>query len=253
MHTFTALYDRQADAEAVQSELERLGIVDIDHGLHGGETAAYEDDASGPWAGGRGVAPPEADRHIYKEATKRGGFLLTVNVDDAQADRVHQFLENSNAVDIEERERAMKASGFVPPAPTAAPARVADDEPIEVVEERLKVGQRQVDRGGVRVRTYVAEAPVSETVSLREEHVDIERRPVNERVADAEALFQERDIELDETAEEVVIGKEARVVGEVGLRRDVEERTETVRDTVRHTEVEVERIEPGVRLPPARR
>ena len=247
MHTFTALYDRQADAEAVQAELERLGIIDLDHGLHGGETAAYEDDATGPWAGGRGVAPPEADRHIYKEATKHGGFLLTVNVDDAEADRVHQFLENSNAVDIEERERAMKASGFAPPVPAAPPARMAgDDQPIHVVEERLNIGKRQVDRGGVRVRTYVAETPVSETVSLREEHVDIERRPINERVADAEALLQERDIELDETAEEVVVGKEARVVGEVGLRKDVEQRTETVRDTVRHTEVEVERIEPGV-------
>ena len=253
MHTFTALYDRQADAEAVQAELERLGIVDIDHGLHGGETAAYEDDAAGPWAGGRGVAPPEADRHIYKEATRRGGFLLTVNVDDAEADRVHQFLENSSAVDIEERERAMKASGFVPPAPTAAPSRtVGDDAPIEVVEERLNVGKRQVDRGGIRVRTYVAETPVSEQVSLREEHVEVERRPVNERVADAEALFQERDIALDETAEEVVVGKEARVVGEVGLRKDVEQRTETVRDTVRHTEVELERIEPAP-IPPVRR
>ena len=251
MHTFNALYDRQADAEAVQTELERLGIVDLDHSLHGGETAAYEDGASGPWAGGRGDALPEADRHIYKEATKRGGFLLTVNVDDAEADGVHQFLENSNAVDIEERERAMKASGFVPPAPTA-PARTSGDASIEVVEERLNVGKRRVDRGGVRVRTYVATTPVSETVFLREEHVGIERRPVNERVADAEALFQERDIELDETAEEVVVGKEARVVGEVGLRKDVEERTETVRDTVRHTEVEVERIEPSV-TPPARR
>ena len=248
MHTFTALYDRQADAEAVQAELERLGILDIDHGVHGEEAAAYDDKAGGPWAGAKGVVPPDADRHIYKEAIKRGGFLLTVNVDDAEADRVHQFLENSNAVDIEERERAMKASGFVP----HTPAPVMNDQPIQVVEERLNVGKRQVERGGVRVRTYVSETPVSEQVSLREEHVDVERRPVNARVADAEALFQERDIELNETAEEVVVGKEARVVGEVSLRKDVEQRTETVRDTVRHTEVEVERIEPGA-TPPVRR
>ncbi len=249
MHTFTALYDNQADAEAVQVDLERLGIVDLDHGLHGQETAAYEDEADGPWAGGRGVAPPDADRHIYKEAMKRGGFLLTVTVDDQEAERVHQLLESSDAVDIEERERAMKAGGFVPPAPVPvpapAPARAMGDEaPIQVVEERLNVGKRQVDRGGVRVRSYVVDTPVNEQVLLREDHVDLERRPVNERVGDAEALFQERDIELDETAEEVVVGKEARVVGEVSLRKDVDQRTETVRDTVRHTEVEVERIEP---------
>lgn len=250
MHTFTALYDRRADAEAVQAELERLGVVDLDHGLHGGETSAYENEASGPWSGGRGVTPPDADRHIYKEAMKRGGFLLTVNVDDVEADRVHQMLEGSNAVDIEERERAMKASGFVPPVPAPAPTRaVGGDAPIKVVEERLSVGKRQVERGGVKVRSYVSQTPVSEEVSLREEHVDVERRPVNARVADAEALFQEREIELDETAEEVVVGKEARVVGEVLLRKDVDQRTETVRDTVRHTEVEVERIAPSAPSP----
>ena len=70
MHTFTALYDHQADAEATQDELERLGIVETDHELHG----AYEDKVSNPWAGAKGVAPPAADQHIYKEAMKRAAF-----------------------------------------------------------------------------------------------------------------------------------------------------------------------------------
>ena len=87
---------------------------------------------------------------------------------------------------------------------------------------------------------------------MRSEHVDVERRVVEEHVGDAEALFQEREIEMDETAEEAVVGKEARVVGEVSFRKNVEEHTETVRDTVRHTEVEVERVEPSA-IPPARR
>jgi stress response protein YsnF len=39
--------------------------------------------------------------------------------------------------------------------------------------------------------------------------------------------------------EEAVVGKEARVVEEVTLRKDVGERTETVRDTTRRTEVKV--------------
>ena len=130
----------------------------------------------------------------------------------------------------------MQASGFTPPAPASAIApAISGTEQMQLVEERLNVGKRQYDRGGVRVRTYVVDTPVSEQVALRHEHVEVQRRPLNQRVGDAEALFQERDIELDETAEEIVIGKEARVrersvaaQGRRGAHRDV-------RDTVRHT------------------
>jgi stress response protein YsnF len=40
--------------------------------------------------------------------------------------------------------------------------------------------------------------------------------------------------------EEAVVSKDVRVVGEVGIRKDATQRTETVSDKVRHTEVEVE-------------
>jgi uncharacterized protein DUF2382 len=55
---------------------------------------------------------------------------------------------------------------------------------------------------------------------------------------------QEQSIEVQEFAEEPVVSKEARVVEEVRIGKETSERTETVRDTVRHTEVEVEQI-PG--------
>ncbi len=55
--------------------------------------------------------------------------------------------------------------------------------------------------------------------------------------------FQDRTIEARETAEEAVVAKDARVVEEIGLREEAEVRTETVRDTVRRTEVEVKRTE----------
>ena len=238
MHTFTALYDTQAEAKAAQAKLEQLGIVDIDHGLHGEDTTAFEGEAGAVYG---------EDRHIYKEATKRGGFLLTVNTDDAQADRVHQFLDGTNPVDLEERERQMKATGFVPPvAPPVSPARAAApaaERAIPIVEEQFSVGKRQVDRGSVRVRAYTVETPVREAVQLREEHVDIERRPVSEAVSSADALFQERSLEMTETAEEAVVGKQARVVEEVVVRKDASERVETVKDTVRHTEIDVERTD----------
>src|SRR5437764_3366736 len=54
-----------------------------------------------------------------------------------------------------------------------------DSAAIPVVEEQLKVGKREVQRGGVRVFSRVVETPVNESVNLREEHVNVERRPVN--------------------------------------------------------------------------
>jgi uncharacterized protein (TIGR02271 family) len=115
------------------------------------------------------------------------------------------------------------------------------EERIPIIEERLRVGKRETTHGRVRVRSYVVETPVQEQVTLREERVQVERRPVDRRVGVTDdALFRERTIEATETAEEVVVSKEARVTEEVVVRKDTEERTETVRDTVWRTEVEVE-------------
>jgi len=112
-----------------------------------------------------------------------------------------------------------------------------------VIEESLRVGKREVERGGARVRSYVREIPVTEQVNLREEHVSVERRPVDRALNANEVsgdLLRERTIEMRETAEEAVIGKEARVVEEVVVRKSADTRTETINDTVRHTEVEVD-------------
>ena len=87
---------------------------------------------------------------------------------------------------------------------------------------------------------------MQESVSLREERVDVERRAVNTPVADAAGLFQERNFELTETSEEVVVGKEARIVEELSVHKEAGQRVETVSDTVRHTEVEVDQITPDL-------
>jgi uncharacterized protein (TIGR02271 family) len=127
------------------------------------------------------------------------------------------------------------------PGTAAEQLGAAGEERIPIVEERLRVGKREVGHGRVRIRSYVVETPVQEQVTLREERVNVERRPVDRPLTSAdEALFQERTVEVAKTAEEAVVAKEARVVEEVTLRKTAEERTETVRDTVRRTEVDVE-------------
>lgn len=151
-----------------------------------------------------------------------------------------------------------EAIGGTLPAGTASPARpvsplssptraradvttdLADGEVVQAAEEELRVGKRDVGRGSVRVRSYVTERPVEEQVDLRQERVTIERRPVDREAAPGEATFAERTIEAVERGEEAVVSKVARVTEEIGLRKEVEHETETVRDTVRKQEIEVE-------------
>jgi uncharacterized protein (TIGR02271 family) len=127
---------------------------------------------------------------------------------------------------------------------TASERTTSDrDEVIPVAEEELHVGKRDVSHGRVRIRSYVVERPVEEQVTLREERVAVERRPVS-GTTQAGTLggdpFQERTIEVEERSEEAVVSKEARVVEEVVVRKEADQRTETISDTVRKTEVDVE-------------
>ena len=191
------------------------------------------------------------DTDAYSEGLRRGHFLLTAKVDEMKTDTAIQALETSGAVDFDSAQASWKQSGWT--APAASPAMAAStgmardqDTAIPIVEERLVVGKREVERGGVRVRSYVVETPVEEQVSLRDEHVDVERRVVDRPVAAGEDAFRERMVEMTETGEEAVVGKQAYVTEEIGLKKNIGQRTEEVRDTVRHTEVEVERTDAGV-------
>jgi uncharacterized protein (TIGR02271 family) len=113
---------------------------------------------------------------------------------------------------------------------------------IPVVEEELEVGKREVERGGVRVESRVEERPVEKEVHLREERVHVERRPVDRPVTEGDKAFREGTFEVTERAEEAVVAKTARVVEEVVVGKQVEEHTETVRDTLRRTDVDVQEV-----------
>jgi uncharacterized protein (TIGR02271 family) len=117
---------------------------------------------------------------------------------------------------------------------------------IPIIEENLEVGKQQVNTGTTRIRSKIVERPVEGTVNLREEHVNIERNPVNRPATDADVnAFKEQEIELTEHAEVPIVNKEARVVEEVTINKDIEHRDQTIHDTLRSTEVEAEKIDPG--------
>ena len=322
--TVTALFDSRAEAEqAVQSLVSEAGVnrssVKVEAGSGATAGAAGTED-KGFFASLRDLFIPDEDRHAYAEGVRRGGAMVSAQVDDAQIDTAMDVLERHGAVDLDEREASWKREGWTgytgaaaagagtgavvgassdgsstgvaampgastsgstassnPPgtmlsrgvdqaagtnvsgahpenetrattgmtgataARTGTTGTVQGGEAIPIVEERLTVGKREVRSGRVRVRSYVVETPVQEQVSLRQEHVEVERRHVDRPVTDADqALFQERVIEATESSEEAVVAKEARVVEEVVVRKDAEERVQTVQDKVRRTEVEVE-------------
>lgn len=120
------------------------------------------------------------------------------------------------------------------------------DVVIPIVEEELHVGKREIPAGGLHVESKIVTQPFEQELHLREEKVKLERRKLDQplTLADAEAHLHEGVVELKATAEEAVIEKRARVVEEIVLKKEASEHVEHIRDSVRHTEVDITEI-PG--------
>jgi uncharacterized protein (TIGR02271 family) len=266
MRTLTALYDSRSDAERVRDELIAAGIPDADVQITDQAMGAADADTTTRSEGGgflqglKDFFMADDDRYDYEEGIRRGGCLLTVRAADGQEGRVSDILESSDAVDFDARVNEWRASGWSGRDTDRDTLRDNTEEAIPIAQERLNVGKREVDRGSVRVRSYVVEEPVHEQVNLREEHIDVERRPVDERVTgDADRLFEERTFAATERGEEAVVSKEAEVTEEVRLRKDVDERVEDIEDTIRRTEVDIDddrtgetRLSEDREVPPSR-
>jgi uncharacterized protein (TIGR02271 family) len=270
--TLTAFFDSRAEAEKAIAALRALGIPEANvryaEGTAETETPPRQ---KGLFEALADLFLPEADRYAYAEGLARGGCLVTVvDVPANLRSEAIDILDDDGAVDFDEREASWRAQGWPgyqeeptdvpqPSAPgrqaagfaetqpefsrgLAEQERLTDDleETVPIAEERLRVGRRDVNLGRVRVRSYIREEPVTADVELERERVEVERRPVDRPLEAGESAFEERVIEAEEHAEEPVVTKEARIVEEVGLRRERESQVESVRDTIRRTEVEIE-------------
>jgi len=255
--TITAMYDDYNAALRAEEKLVAAGIprstIKVLTGAKANqagtaEAAQYDD---GFWGSLKDFFMPEEDRQAYGEGLNRGGTMLSASVEDAHADKTYDIMEEHGSVDLNEREKTWRSEGWDGGASAGTRAAAgstgerkatADDKDyIPVVEERLNVGKRMVDGGRVRVRSYAVTEDVAQDVTLRDETVQVDRRTVDRPVTTAdEALFADKTIEATERREQAVVSKTAHVVEEVGISKEAGQRTETVKDTVRHTEVEVE-------------
>lgn len=183
----------------------------------------------------------DADR--YSRVASNSRCIVSVRAADSdEAERVADVLDDCGAINVDERaQQFTSASNLRNDDDTDRGNR--SETVIPRMEENLKVGKRVEEHGGVRVRSRIVERPVEEHVRLREEHVNVERQAVNRPLNEGDAnQFQDREIELTERTEVPVVNKEARVVEEVRLTKDVTERDETIRDTVRNTEIDVDKL-----------
>jgi hypothetical protein len=193
------MFDSRSQAEAARERLTQSRIDADDVRIVDQSSSAQSGGSSGEgeglWSAIKSAFIPPEDSHSYEEGMRRGGYLLCARVDEDCADEAIRILDESESVDLNAREESWRSEGWSPYQATGGAAgfgqsersegeqsgRTVAEERIPIVEEELKVGKREVERGGARVRSYVRETPVSEQVNLREEHVSVERRPVSAR------------------------------------------------------------------------
>jgi uncharacterized protein (TIGR02271 family) len=252
-----AFFNTHDDAERAQSELESAGFDHDDARIFSQNGPSFWRDMKEAF----GFAD-ERDRYLYDEAAKRGATALLVDFDDADspsAQTAIQILQRHNPLDLEgsanqtasQTTTAQSAAAASRTTRAAAQTQASatrtqeGNQVVPVVEEKLQVGKRVVNRGGVRIHTKITERPVQEEVSLRQERVNVERRPVDRPVSSADEAFRDRTVEVQAHGEEAVVGKQARVVEEVVINKNVEQNKQTVRDTVRRSDVEVEKLNPN--------
>ncbi len=258
--TVIGLFDSKAEAQAAMRELVAAGFAEenidfsnrrFDETTTSNTTASDTTSTGGVSGFFNSLFGDDTDeaRH-YTNAASDAEAILTIQTDsNERARQIAEILDRNGAVDVDERSSQSQASyaqsrgATTQNTPTENRTATTGDMKIPIIEEELEVGKREVQGGGVRVRSRVIEKPVEETLRLREEHVVVNRRPVNRDVTDADmSNFKEGDIEITERAEQAVVSKQARVVEEVEVGKQVSERDQVISDTVRRTDVEVEEV-----------
>jgi len=250
--TIVAVYDSAEYAALAVRDLEAAGVPASAISQHAeGGLAGSTTTGTGPvrergfWASLFGdESEYEHDITVYDRSLKGGSTIVTVRATEQNIVHVMDILERHNPVDIDERAAAYLGSQTTTTGATDT-SGAADGGTIQLSEETVAVGKRAINRGTTRVRRFVVETPIEEQVSLRDETVSIERRPVTDARPVSNADFTDKVIEMTESNEEAVVSKTARVKEEVVVRKDATERMETVRDTVRREDVEITK-EPGV-------
>lgn len=176
----------------------------------------------------------EANR--YSRVASKAGCVVTVHAESAEdAQTASDLLDEYGAMNVDERDAQY---GYDDNSDNSN-----SPDSLKVIKEDVQIGKKEVETGGKRLRSRIIERPVEENLRLRQEKVTVERTPVDRAATDADLRnFKEGQIEMTETSEVADIRKEARVVEEVKLSKNVTHEDKTVKETARDTQVDVEDI-----------
>lgn len=229
--TVIGVFDTKDQAVQAKQALQNATFTNVDHQTFG-ERGRYDDRHASAtdsvYAFFANLFEDDDDTAKgYAEVARRGTVVTVFTDTMADAKKAAAILDQYGAIDFDQRHTAY--AGYE--------NKDLGNDVIKVIEEDIAVGKREVQTGSATVRSRIIEKPIEETLRLREEHIVIERTPVN-RAATA-ADFETGSITLTETAEEAVVAKDARVVEEIKVGKEVNTRTETIRESVRETEVDV--------------
>lgn len=228
------LFDKQSEAKQVVADLLKNGFAQNE------VTATGSSDSPSAMSVLSEARVPAQDQNFYNEGVRRGGTLVMVRADSTKAAQAANIMSRYNMVDIDARLAEYTTSGA---KDIGLSTLDQDGQVLQVIEEQLEIGKRQVQRGGVRIHTIVTERAVEAQVTLRDETISVERRPANRDLTSADmANLKDQTFTVTETDEEAVVSKVARIVEEVVVGKTAEDRTETVRDTVRRQDVDVQQL-----------
>ena len=232
--TVTALYDSRDEAgRALQSLRAEVPLAHAD---------IYDRSDASLQALRRLDLTPE-ERSACESKLASGEYLLLAKPPTGESpDRIIAVLERVPAEPSGEThsQAPSEATGTVG---SSSPSVIAEER-IPLVEEELRVGTREVVRGGARVRTRVEEVPVAQEIELMSEFVRVASRPaarlVSEQELEGGGLLRERVVEITQVREEAVVTKEVFVREEIVVSKTTERRVEQIHETVRRTVVETE-------------
>jgi stress response protein YsnF len=242
-----AVYDTAAHAEAAVETLKSAGYSanDISITRNGNEapTEGLNEPGFRHRLFGRDISLRETAANGQNVVRTR--TVVTVRVPESEVPKVIEVLDPYQPVDVLDRARTHGSSAAPPkvavPPPTSAAGVSKDGEVVYLAEEQLIVGKRQVDAGVTRVRRFSVEKPVEASVTLHDERVEVMRRAISDPgYLDIDS--RDQTIDVTETTEQPVLNKTVRVTEEVVIRRKGSDHIETVHDTVRRQQLEVERV-----------
>ncbi len=270
MKTVVGLFDTADEAQNAVNELKSSGFnsdnIDISYNAdrdisddkysdNHSNAASTEHKETGSKVGNFfrnlfGEDDDQADR--YSRVATKAGCIVTVHAEsEEEARNAADVLDDYGAMNVDDRAAEY---GYNDNSDTSKAEYGYNDnndtsnspESLKVIKEDVQIGKKEVETGGVRVRSRIIERPVEENLRLRQEKVTVERTPVDRVATDADLKnFKEGEIEMTETTEVADVNKQARVVEEVKLSKNVTHEDKTVKETARDTQVDVEDLTKG--------